>query len=298
LLNLDLEPEPVVYQNLVLQSNIWAVFGEEEFAPWKKFKINVGLRHDHYPTFGGSTNPRTALIFNPDDTSAIKVLYGQAFRAPNIYELYWRQAGIAEGNPSLYPEKIRSTEVVYERNLPRHWTVSTQAFYYSIRDMITQQLNDDGDITWRNFGRVRAAGWEAEVERKTASGFETRLSYAFQHSTDQDTGQRLSNSPSHVVQAKIGKNWFGERFWTGMDLYALSSRLTLDGSEAKRHLAPNMTIGTGKPIHGFDLSATMYNVTNANYGDPGSDEHRQNVIMQDGRTFKVSLTYRLPGERP
>src|SRR5439155_12172937 len=145
----------VVYQDLALQSNVWAVFAEEEFAPWKKIKINVGLRHDHYPTFGGSTNPRTALIFNPDNTSAIKVLYGQAFRAPNIYELYWRQAGIAEGNSSLHPETIRSTEVVYERNL-HHWTVSTQGFHYSIQDMITQQVNNDGDITWLNFGRVQA----------------------------------------------------------------------------------------------------------------------------------------------
>jgi hypothetical protein len=27
------------------------------------------------------------------------------------------------------------------------------------------------------------------------------------------------------------------------------------------------------------------------YGDPGSTEHRQDIIDQDGRTFRVKLTY-------
>lgn len=28
------------------------------------------------------------------------------------------------------------------------------------------------------------------------------------------------------------------------------------------------------------------------YGDPGAEEHRQDTIQQDGRTFRLKLTYR------
>jgi iron complex outermembrane receptor protein len=37
----------------------------------------------------------------------------------------------------------------------------------------------------------------------------------------------------------------------------------------------------------------MYNLTNTTYSDPGSEEHRQDSIVQDGRTFRVKLTYHL-----
>jgi hypothetical protein len=36
----------------------------------------------------------------------------------------------------------------------------------------------------------------------------------------------------------------------------------------------------------------VYNLFNQTYGDPGSEEHRQQTIRQNGRTFWVKLTVR------
>lgn len=39
------------------------------------------------------------------------------------------------------------------------------------------------------------------------------------------------------------------------------------------------------------LSASLYNLLDQKYGYPGSTGHTQNVIPQDGRTFRVKLGY-------
>src|SRR5712692_4921679 len=43
---------------------------------------------------------------------------------------------------------------------------------------------------------------------------------------------------------------------------------------------------------GFDLSAGLYNLFDKRYADSGGVEHVQTSIPQDGRSFRVKLTYR------
>ena len=54
--------------------------------------MNVGVRYDRFSTFGDSFNPRAALIYQPRQPTTFKLLYGEAFRAPNAYENYYVSA--------------------------------------------------------------------------------------------------------------------------------------------------------------------------------------------------------------
>jgi iron complex outermembrane receptor protein len=70
------------------------------------------VRFDHYGTFGSTTNPRVALIYAPVETTAVKLIYGTAFRAPNNFELYYQVPGQQAANPDLKPETITTYELV------------------------------------------------------------------------------------------------------------------------------------------------------------------------------------------
>ena len=71
---------------------------------------------------------------------------------------------------------------------------------------------------------------------------------------------------------------------------------------ASRHLqssqtAPSLvTLVTADEIqkHGYraELSAGLYNLLDKNYADPGAEEHLQDSLRQDGRNFRVKLTFR------
>jgi iron complex outermembrane receptor protein len=44
----------------------------------------------------------------------------------------------------------------------------------------------------------------------------------------------------------------------------------------------------------LELSAGLYNLFGKRYADPAAEEHRQNGIEQDGRTFRVKVAYHIP----
>jgi iron complex outermembrane receptor protein len=81
------------------------------------------------------------------------------------------------------------------------------------------------------------------------------------------------------------------KLFASMDLHYVGPVQTLNGSFTDAFVVPNLTLHTRDLRTGLNLSASVYNVFNSRYGYPGGDEHRQNIIYQDGRTIRLGLTY-------
>jgi outer membrane receptor for ferrienterochelin and colicins len=270
-------------------SNTYALYLQDEYHILPNLIFNVGLRYDHYDTFGGTANPRLALIYRPLEKSIIKLLYGSAFRAPNAYELYYTDNGVsAKPNPDLHPEKIKTYEMVYEQYLGENFRSSLSGFYYQIDDLITQQLDDDGLLIFRNVGKVESKGMEVEIEGKWANGLQGRVSYILQETKDQETGEMLTNSPRHLAKLNL---LIQKKLFAGAELQYTSNRKTLAG-ETGGFTTTNLTLFSQNFIKGLDVSFSFYNLLDKKYADPGAGEHRQDTIEQDGRNYRLKLTYK------
>jgi iron complex outermembrane receptor protein len=275
------------------RSTNWALFAQDEIALHRTLLVNVGVRHDHYDTFGGTTNPRAALIYNPADTTTVKLLYGAAFRAPNAYELFWGQNGIAKANPSLQPETNRTSEIVLERYLGRHLRATGTGFYYTVQGLITQQTDpDDGLLVYNNVETITARGLELELDGRWAGGLEARAGYTYQDSHNDRTGARLTNSPAHVAQFNGIAPLFARNAFVGFGVRYLSARRTIAGGHVDPAVVSNLTISSRPLVKGLVFAATVHNLFDSRYEDPGSEEHRQDRITQIGRSVRVKLTYR------
>ncbi|MCC2643790.1 MAG: outer rane receptor for ferrienterochelin and colicin [Nitrospira sp.] len=93
--NTDIDP-PATYLDDKRHSNFIAAYLQDEWAIADHFVLNVGVRHDQYSTFGGTTNPRLALI-STWDKNTVKLLYGQAFRAPHAIPAILCSIGRVQG---------------------------------------------------------------------------------------------------------------------------------------------------------------------------------------------------------
>ena len=79
-----------------------------------KFILRYGFRFDNYSDFGSHVSPRLGLIFQPTSDSALKLLYGHAFRVPNAGEVKGFATVIT--NSEVEPETIDTYELIYVKN--------------------------------------------------------------------------------------------------------------------------------------------------------------------------------------
>ena len=273
-------------------STVWAAYIQDEITFSPSLILNAGVRYDHYSTFGGTTNPRLALIITPAEKSTIKVLYGSAFRAPNAYELYYA-TGTQSANPDLKPETIATGEVVYEQYIGDHLRASVLGYYYKIRDLIN--YDDDplvpGNTQFRNIDEVSAKGSTAELEGKWASGVEARFSYTIQRTTDKATGDPLTNSPAQMGKLVLNVPVVKEKLFLGLEEQYMDRRKLEAGGYAPAFAVTNLTLFSQHIVQRLEASLSVYNLFDKEHGDPVSLDFVQPTILQDGRSYRFKLTY-------
>jgi iron complex outermembrane receptor protein len=287
-LNFDVvEPRAyIVNDDRKTQNGGLYVQGEFRLSEW--LLLNTGLRYDYYfDGFGGTLNPRLGAIFSPTERTTFKLLYGEAFRAPNSYERFYYSA-----NPqALGPETIRTYEGVFEQYLGERDRLSVSVYEYTVDDLITQLADASGELYFENVSRVSAHGAEVEFERKYDGGALIRASYAWQRTTNPDTDRELTASPQHLAKVNVALP-LGRWASAGAEMQYQGSMRTLGGNTSRDFTLTNLTLQTASRKDSFQFEAGVYNLFDTHYAYPGAEDHVQDTIAQDGRTFRIKLTRR------
>jgi iron complex outermembrane receptor protein len=272
----------------------YSVYAQDEISLGPKVRLNLGVRFDKWQTFGESTNPRAAVIYSPGRRTTLKALFGSAFRAPTIYELYYDDGGLSsKSNPALEPEEIDTFELVWEQGLSRRFSMVASVYNYRMENLISQFLDPmDGLYQSRNLEDVKAYGVELEIHGKTASGIFLRGAYTGQRAEDRTTGLRLTNSPAHIVQASVALPILKRRSSLALQTRYMSERITFSRNRTDNVYLTDLTFNSGALWDLFDVTLGVRNLLDEDYGDPGGAEHIQDEIPQNGRTFFATLRYR------
>ena len=279
------EPEYDHYLAEHRSSQIFAAYAQDEIALSSKLSATVGLRHDRNGNLG-STNVRLAGIYKPAERSALKLLYGSAFRAPNPYELFYYD------NPDpLTPERIRTTEAIWEQYVGTGLRTSVSAFLYHASDLISQIPDENArdGFAFANVDEASARGIELEVEA-TWREMHMLANYTMLDVRSGDH-QRLSNSPRNLMRSRITGPLFRQTLFFGVEGLYTGDRNTLAGAVAEGAFLGNVTI-TSRELSRARMSLTIGNLFNRSYGDPGAEEHPGDIIRQTGRTVRAQFSWR------
>ena len=291
LLNADTGAE--VGNSTLTNRQNYGVYVEGDCAVLTNLHVNAGFRYDQYGDFDPAFNPRVALIFNPFGQSVFKAIYGTAFRAPNVYELRHNPNDTHKGPE---PETIRTYELVYEQGIGNRLRSSVAGFYNQIDDLITFK-----DQRYENVNGADAKGVELALEGSWPSGVRGRASYTFQETEDHSTGHVLTDSPEHLGKVNLSVPLWKDKIFAGLEFIYMSSRTTVyqtssgtlaAGADAAGHGLVNFTLFSQNLVKGLEVSASVYNLLDRRYSNPSSAFHQQDLIEQDGRSFRVKLTYR------
>jgi outer membrane receptor protein involved in Fe transport len=273
--------------------HVASFYVQDEFQVTPSLAVTAGLRHDHYSTTGSSTNPRAAIVFNPSPSSTAKLLYGTAFRAPNIYETRYEEPHSgAKGNLDLEPERIETIEAIWEQRLSASLFGTVSLYQSRITDLIDQTIDPVDDLKqFQNVGAALARGAELGFTARFAGGLSGYASYAYQKAKDDRSGADLTNSPDQAFKLGVSCPLIGPLRLSGELLYE-TGRLTVQDTRTASYLLSNLTLTADPGQIPVRVLAQVRNLFDVDYGTPGGFEHRQAAIGQDGRNYAVRLEYR------
>jgi len=285
-----------------LSKNSFYGYLQDEWKLSDDWDFTAGGRYDYYSDFGGTLNPRAALVWKTTPDLTTKFLYGRAFRAPNYTELYLRNNPVATGNPNLSPETINTYEIgwVYQPN--SDWYSALNFFYYEANDVITDVRDPLGTATIQNFGTQSGQGLEFETKLQAAKDLLLTGSLSFAKSTDKNSAKPVGDYPLHRVYFRDDwrfypnwmwgnqLNWVGKRARNPSD-----TRATLKG-----YGTLDLILRHSTPFDKFTFTASIRNLLDADVREPSRGPGATataaaipNDLPQAPRSMYVELAYRL-----
>jgi len=290
LLAYDISPY-FVYTDVEKRSAHVGLYVADDLDLSPKLTLSLGARYDRYPRLGETVNPRLGLIYHPTGAT-LKLLYGTAFRAPNAYEESYVAPNF-KTNPNLDSERIETMEVALDKYVGTKLRIASSVYSFIATDLISLTLDpSDGMYVFRNVNKVRSEGVEVEVEQRWRRDMFLRLSHAWTSSRNVRTGTRLTVSPRNLSKLHLGFPVIGEKLSGGLEVQYTGSMLTTLGTVAPGYTVASLTLIAADLAPGLDLRAGVYNFLDTQYSNPGSVEHFQEVIPQDGRTVRLGLLWR------
>jgi outer membrane receptor protein involved in Fe transport len=124
-------------------------------------KLTLGLRYDNYNEFDARLSPRMGLVHSLSPIHTVKLLYGEAFRAPTLNETGLVNNPTILGNPDLTHEIVKTWDAI--------WLIHTPHIYFSLGGFINYYDHPISTIvsnnirTFANTASSEARGFELEA---------------------------------------------------------------------------------------------------------------------------------------
>ncbi|MCP5004419.1 MAG: TonB-dependent receptor [Planctomycetes bacterium] len=265
---------------------IWSLYLQDEWNITDDIDLTVGVRHDHFTRFGGTTNPRVGLVWRFMEDAHMKLLFATAYRAPNFNELFLTNNTVVTGDPSLDPEKINTFEVGLGYSFTKHIRGNINYFYNRMRDTIVVKNGK-----YQNSGGVRIMGVEVELKAEFGNNNYAYANYTFQNSEETRSRNRTPNVPIH--KANFGANIELTKY-VNANLHAFISgpRPRENGdtrADLPSHTVVDMTLIGENFMDNVEIRGSVLNLFDKGYDDPSPINTVPTDYPQSERSINVEL---------
>jgi iron complex outermembrane receptor protein len=272
---------------------------QDEWNLAQDWNLTAGVRHDHYSDFGGTTNPRLALVWDASFDLTAKLLYGRAFRAPSFSESYGITNPVALGNPNLKPERNATTELAFAWQARTDATVNLTFYHYDMKNIIRVVPNATPGTggTYANTGDQSGHGIELESNWTVTRDLRLSGNYAWQRSTDQTTHADAGYAPHHHLYGRA--DWvFASGYQAGSQLNWVAGRQRAAGdlrAPIADYTTLDLTLATRNGRNQWNFSAALRNVFNADVREPSPGPGLQLPydLPMAPRAFSVQASYKM-----
>jgi len=254
------------------------IYMQDQFWLGSHFRFTGGLRYDHYSDVGSSVNPRLAILYQWQEHQSFKFMYGRAYRAPSLGDLYDKE-GI--GTLSLDPVTVDSLEVAYLYTLLNN-SITLTWFYNDYRDFITTRKLGSGLVIFDNVYDSKIQGLELETIWKYNNewGVRAGLTWVFSSKTEKPIDQSFS-TPGEISPSVYGNfqlNYRKKRWNGNVSMVAHNGVDVLQDKNSLLVMNSNVIYLLAKK---WEVGFNIRNLTDKEYGTPQNRSIGQNQFSQD-----------------
>jgi iron complex outermembrane receptor protein len=261
----DVTGDPGLVYMLPHKRNLTYVFAQDEWSMTKDWTLTAGVRHDRYSDFGGTTNPRLALVWDAAYNLVVKAMHGTAFRAPSFSEQYAINNPVCVGSPNIKPETIVTDELAFSWQTTSALQNNLNFFHYRMRGIILPT-----GVNYQNAGEQTGRGLELESTYVATSNLRLSGSYSLQHSTDTTTGQDAGMAPHRRVFARA--EWrFAPRWQLNTKINYVADRMREPGdtrAQVPDYTLVDLTLRRDKIAEDWEFSAMVTNLFDRRAWEP------------------------------
>ncbi|RDH85668.1 MAG: TonB-dependent receptor [endosymbiont of Galathealinum brachiosum] len=264
--------------------DVWSIAADWTFT--------AGIRYDDYSDFGGTTNPRLALVWNTYDNLTSKLLFGSAFRAPAFSELNNKNNPVAIGNSDLNPETIDTTELAFSYQPLSGLHTNLNIYHFTTKDMIS--YTGPGNIA-ENANSLEGKGFELDADWKINKQWRLLGNFAYQSTKDDVTDVQGAFTPQRQLYVDLR--------WKFLSDWELSSQLNWVGDREREltdvresiddYTLVNLTLRRRNIADNIEAAITINNVFDEDASEPTSENTISDDFPLNEQRIYFELSYHI-----
>jgi len=268
--------------------DIVGLYGQYQQRLFDKTNLTLGLRHDDFSNIDSHLSPRFGLVQELNNHHSLKLLYGEAFRAPGESELNLLNNPVVLGNPDLKPETVKNSELIWVGQ----WSDTGVALCYfesRFKDAIVQ-VTSGGTRIFENEDQDPSKGFEFELSHELNDHWLLRTTYTHITDTPELSFRESDQLASIMVNYQQG-NWNANVFviyHNDQDMPALDSngnRITLDDYSL---LSGKLNYNFSSDWQGF---VQAKNLLDKDYSTPPASDDLTEGVPNRGREILAGIVW-------
>jgi outer membrane receptor protein involved in Fe transport len=251
-------------------------------------RLTLGLRYDNYQAIGSHTSPRLGVVHQLSSAQTLKLLYGEAYRAPSLGETGVINNPLVMGNPSLTYEVVKTWDLIWMLN----WNsshVSLGGFRNSYRDPMVAGFVGTTRTTINSHDEF-SDGLELELQQQLTQAWSLRATYTDFFTLPKTSFREAEQLASLELNFKRGAwNW-------NLLSYHQSARTALGGNNSLHELADFWVVNTKLRYSlnsSYSLSLLFKNVEDSAFATPAQGVNLPQGVPNRGREWSLVLDWAL-----
>lgn len=249
-------------------------------------RLTLGGRYDEYPDITGRFSPRLGVVEQLSETYSLKLLYGEAFRAPTLTETGLMNNPLLFGNPDLTHEIVKTWDLILMGN----WQTTSLSLgvFQNRYERPIETVFSGGARTYQNGEKEQSQGLELEWLQELSDNWSLRTSY---------TRMDLPNSAFREAEqlGSVEVNYSASRWnWNLMGFYQDQRQSPITDTR-QQTLDSFWILNTQwryEFSQGYNLSVQLKNLTDSDYATPSQGLGKPDGIPNRGRELSAEVEWR------